>query len=76
MLCKAKRLDGSGEVEGYYYIDVSGDNAHRITPYDNSAVDYIINPKTLKFSFDDGESWYSEDDIGNAIRLAEHEQII
>ena len=65
MICKAERIDGEGEVEGYYVYTLML-KQHDIHDHLNRV--YEINPQTLKYSFD-GVSWYSEEQIQNALEL-------
>ena len=65
MISKADRIDGKGEVEGYYFLDskpIPVILTHSKTDYADNA--YCVNaieidPQTLRYSFD-GVSWYSE----------------
>jgi len=69
MLCKAEKIDGSGEIEGYLhkhldeYSIFKDEVAERWGELTTISSGYKIKPETLKYSFDGGKSWYSEDKI-------------
>jgi len=72
MLAQAKRLDSGEVVEGYYiYKDIIHSyikNKHYITEQSEQYITHEIDQKTLKYSFDNSESWYSEDEIRGRIK--------
>jgi len=74
MISKAQRLDGKGEVEGLYIPSnpdmqdgiavMKQTEMCRDTGYSDVYTETIpIKPETLKHSFDNGTSWWSEDEI-------------
>ena len=69
MLAQANRLDNGELVQGYY-IYIEEDYQHTIGVERDNDV-YVVDPKTLKYSFDGGESFHSESEIQNALGLKE-----
>ena len=77
MLAKADRLDGRGSIEGYnFYVPSfteerlqAGLEGYYIHRYDLPAEK--INPQTLKYSFDNGVSWFSESEIRHKLTIAD-----
>lgn len=65
VLAKADRLDGKGSVEGYY-VFTSGLRHVIIKSMQNGKTE--INPQTLKYSFDNGASWFSECEIRDKLQ--------
>ena len=73
MISRAEKIDGSCKVSGYYAKRTDGlDLIYSIKKaglFD--AVEYswfeVINPSTLEHSFDNGASWYSEDELHDAL---------
>ena len=60
MLAKADRLDGGGSVEGYYS---EYSNASFVIQKRYGIGTQFIDPQTLKYSFNNGESWFSEREV-------------
>ena len=60
MISRADKIDDSGKVEGYYFLEL--DKAYVIEQYDAS-IGHKINPSTLEHSFDNGVSWYSKEQM-------------
>lgn len=67
MLAQADKLSNGKAVKGSYINDKK-ENQHRILIEHTSQITQI-EPQTLKYSFDDGESWYSETKIKLALRM-------
>ena len=74
MLTKADRLDGKGSVKGYYvYVPAHSDEwgtygeLHMLIENSIEQNNYKINPQTLKYSFDNGENWFSESKIEDVL---------
>ena len=70
MLAQANRLDNGEIIEGYYsptfFMCMGNGKSHVINTIDE--YQYEIDSKTLKYSFDNGENWYSEDEIRGRIK--------
>lgn len=71
MLAQANRIDDRELVEGYYQDFGEGSHrGRRHTIYEEGkgkTAANFIDPRTLKYSFDGGESFYSESFIRNLI---------
>ena len=79
MIEKARRIDNSEWIEGYYFEDRiwnAKDNLKKWITIKTGKIDYAeyesecdyeeeyeINQQTLRYSFDNGASWYSEDEL-------------
>jgi len=68
MISQADRIDGAGSVEGYYAY-CSYFKAHKHTINDRNGAMDSVDPETLKHSFDNGKSWYSEEEIDKALTM-------
>ena len=63
LICKAERLDGKGEVEGCLQINRAISKYFIIILFKSAYIPIEINHETLKHSFDNGKSWWTEDEI-------------
>jgi len=78
MISQAKLLKNNErgiEVEGYYF-NAEIEKEHIIMkqvsceePFEYDNDEFEIDPKTLKHSFDNGKSWYSEEEIDKALTM-------
>lgn len=70
VLFKADKIDGSGETKGryrdsYHYI-ISKQEKDAFGEYTYSLD--LIDPSTLKISFDNGESWRSVEEVKDLLK--------
>ena len=70
MIAKAIRLDGKGSIEGYYF-KIWNEHFIQCDTTNGKPTQKKINPKTLKYSFDNGVSWFSESGILTRINFYE-----
>ena len=63
MLAKADRIDGGGGIEGYLVDDVIVPISFKYFKDSEK-----INPQTLKYSFDNGKSWFSKREIREKLK--------
>lgn len=71
MISKAKKIDSDEEVEGYLIdkekISIELDSDYEVfSGYYSAVIDYyLIDPSTLKHSFDNGKTWRTEEEINS-----------
>ena len=67
MISKADRIDGGGSVEGLVTTNMYDNYCIKCLDCDVSEFIYPIDVQTLKHSFDNGRTWYSEFEIQSAL---------